>query len=316
MKSSKRVFLSFIGVLCGGSLFCLPCSAQHPIEVQRLSAQADHVRAMMAFSELPERKVTTAATVAMGNSAWALGLNDRAAQAFDRALRDPALGAETRARLFFSRGLIEFQNDNFQIAGHFAERSVSELSVPSPLRAQILALWGESLMKQGDFGSACTKLKQASEEGGDAQLPDVYFRLGSCQRHLGALDDARESFERVPLQHEKAASAIRALATIALDLKRFPQAEFWLAKGKELFPQEFLDGWVDYAKMIALTEQSREQDVKELLSRAAERYPESDGWFQLLRARAELFLWKSARSERALSRGEPATSESPKGASL
>jgi tetratricopeptide (TPR) repeat protein len=251
---------------------------------------------MATFSELPERKVTTAATVAMGNSAWALGLNTRAAQAFDRALRDPALGAETRARLLFSRGLIEFQNKNSQIASLFAERSFAELSSPSPLRAQVLALWGESLMQQNDLGRACEKLGQASREGGELQLPDIFFSLGSCQKKMGALEEAKDSYEHIPLDHEKAPSAIRALAALALDLKRYPQGEFWLMKGRELFPQQFLDGWVDYAHMTILTEQDRASDVRELLAQASERYPQSDGWFQLLRARAEIYLWKASRA--------------------
>jgi tetratricopeptide (TPR) repeat protein len=305
---TPREFIGRVALLtCGWFAVNAPCYAQHPIEVQRLSAEANHVRAMAAFSELPERKVTTAATVAMGNSAWALGLNSRAAQAFDRALRDPALGSEMRARLLFSRGLIEFQNSNFQIASLFAERSFAELPAPSPLRAQVLALWGESLVKQENLGPACTKLTQASEEAGESQLPDIFFSLGGCQKKMGALDEARASYEHIPLEHDKASSAVRALATLALELKRYPQAEFWLMKGRELFPERFLDGWVDYAHMTILTEQGRGDEVRTLLAQATERYPQSDGWFQLLRSRAELFLWKASRAPASPSESEVAS---------
>ncbi|MEI2763971.1 hypothetical protein [Methanothrix soehngenii] len=151
-------------------------------------------------------------------------------------------------------------------------------------------------MRQNDLGRACEKLVQATQEGGETQLPDIFFSLGTCQKRMGALDEARESFEHIPLDHEKAPSAVRALAALALELKRYPQSEFWLMKGRELFPQYFLDGWVDYTHMIIVTEQARDSEVRELLAHATERYPQSDGWFQLLRARAEMYLWKASRA--------------------
>jgi tetratricopeptide (TPR) repeat protein len=277
----------------------LPVGAQHPIDVERFSAQGEYLRAMAAFERLPQQRQTPASVLAAARSAWALGLNTQAAQAFDRALRNPILQPEERARILFARAVIELQSARPQVSTLYAERAVADLPHPSPLRAQVYAVWGRALLALNDIGAACRHLSQAAEESGREQLPEVSFELATCLQKTGRLKEAAESLERIPLDDERASSALRALATIALEMKDFEGAGFWLSKGRELFPSQFLDSWVDYAQVVVAANLERSDDVARMLKESTDRLPPSDPWFQLLRAVAEAYLWQQARSEPA-----------------
>lgn len=272
-------------------------SAQHPIEVERSAASADYFKALVAFDKLPSRRATAAAIAAAGKSAWALGLSERATREFDKALRAPDLNADERARLLLSRGIVEFQEARYQVASLYAERALEQLPQPSPLRSQVWFLWGESLMRSNMQGMAEEKYLHAAEEAASVDQPQVYFRLGECRFKLGKLGQARESFEKIPLQHEQAPHAIRYLAEVALQQKRYEQASFWLEHGREKFPEKFLDSWVDYALMQSAIYESQESKVRDLADAASKRYPPSDSWNVLLQAAAEAYLWSSAKSQ-------------------
>ena len=98
--------------------FVVNVQAQHPVEIQRKTASGDYMAALATYKRMPTRKATAASAVAAGKSAWALGLNDVAKSEFDRALSLGDLNGELDesevGRIYFSRGIIEFQEENYQ----------------------------------------------------------------------------------------------------------------------------------------------------------------------------------------------------------
>ena len=292
--------LALLGV-CGLSAY-----AQHPIEVERAAAQGDYMAALVTYDRLPERRATLGAREAAAASAWGLGLPDRAIEEYDRILKDESLAPQKRARLFLSRGAIELQENRFQVASLFAERSVQQLAEPSPLRAQALLLWGQSLSRLGMAGKAEEKLEQALKESLSADRPDIHYQLAECQLILGKFDEARAHLEQVPLHHERTSKALRYLAQLAVERKDPGQITFWLTKGREDYPRDFLDSWVDYALMSAAIQEENVTRVLDLREQAATRFPPSDHWLTLLQAESEIFLWNEAHGLRGAVMSRPA----------
>lgn len=266
--------------------------AQHSIDVQRLAAAGDHFEALTTFDELPRRRRTTAARIAAARSAWALGLADRALNEYGRALQDHAISDRQQAQILLSRGIIEFQEGRYQVAILQAEKVIELLPEGSTLRANAWLLWGESLVRLSSYGAAEQKYLEALQEASTALLPDIHYLLGECRIRLGKLEDARENFEHVPLEHARTAEAIRRLAELALKGEEYEHAAFWLEKGRSEHPDSFLDSWVDYALVRVAIAQNDRKRVRELRSAASKKYPPSDYWFTLLDAAAEQHEWR------------------------
>ncbi|MCO6431759.1 MAG: tetratricopeptide repeat protein [Deltaproteobacteria bacterium] len=277
-----------------GVLLTAPANAQHPIDVQRLSAKGEHFDALVAYQKLPKRRTTSEAVNAAARSAWALSLPKLAIEEFDKVLQDKNLDQVERARVYLSRGIIEFQEDRFQVAQLYAEKSLALLDEPSPLRSKVWFLWGESLERLGQYGPAEEKYAKALEESLKEEKGDIYFSLGSCQLRLGKFEKARENFEQVPLRHDKTDIAMRRLAQLALQAGQHEQAEFWLIKGRSDYPESFLDSWVDYAMLKIAIKKNDRQQAEEVTERARKQYPPSDPWLVLLESVYAQYRWKSS----------------------
>lgn len=283
-------------LILGLNLLGMECaSAQHPIDVQRKAAEGEYFHSLLAFEKMPKRKATTSARIAAGKSAWALGLTDRAIQEFDNALHDQTLDKVTRARLFLSRGIIEFQEERYQTALLYAQRAAAGLE-SGPLRARIWLLWGQALSKTGSLGAAKEKLTQAYTEANKEDLAEIDYLLGDCALKLGQAEAARAHFESVPLNHERTPDAIRALAKIAIDSGNMESAKFWLRRGRSDFPDNFLDSWVDYALVQVAIKERDTAAVKSIVEQAQGRYAPSDFWLNMLNAAAETHRWQQVPS--------------------
>jgi len=270
--------------------------AQAAIDVQQKAAEGDYMAALKSYDQMPKRKLTTAAVIAAGKSAWALSLPERAKEHFETALQDETLSDTQRARLYLSRGIIEFQEDKPKVALLFAQKAAGLIKTAGPLRSRAWLLWAQVLSTSKEFGAAEDKFKLAMAEADQQDLAEIHFLLGECELKLGKLDAARENFESVPLNHDRTALTIRYLAQIAVDSGKFSSAEFWLSKGRAEYPDEFLDSWVDYALVQVAISQNDRSKVEELRLQAQQKYPPSDFWLNLLNASAEAFFWKVVRS--------------------
>lgn len=265
--------------------------AQHAIDVQRLTSEKDYYEALKIYESLPKRKVTPEAMIAAGKSAWALSLPQKAIDEFEKALRTKELTDTQKARLLLSRGIIEYQEDRFRVAILFAERVIKILNTPSAFRSKAWLLWGESLSSLKSYGAAEEKYKNALKESDQEELPNIYYLLGNSELKLGKLKEARENFERIPLQHAQAPQAMRRLAEISLQEKKYSQVAFWLERGRRDYPDQFIDSWTDYALVQAAINNNDKEKVITLQTQAGNKYPPSDEWLSLLNAAVEEYLW-------------------------
>ncbi len=271
--------------------------AQHPIDVQRYSARGEHLLALHTFDKIPQRKTTLESRIAAARSAWALGLSSRALEEFDRALGDESLEKIERARIQLSKGIIEFQEQRPRVAMLYAEKAASLLPEAGPLRARAWVLWGDALYELESLGAAAEKYEIALEETPVLETPDIYYRLGICQLKLGQPKAAQKSFEQIPMDHDRAASAIRYLAQIAFDNENIEHAAFWLKQGRSQYPEQFLDSWVDYSLMRVALSTGDQDSIQELKSAAEQKYPPSDYWLTMLQAAVEVHAWKNLHKE-------------------
>jgi len=270
-------------------------NAQHPIDVQRLASDGENLKALAMYELLPTRTRTTDARIAAAKSAWALGLNRKAADSFDAILREDTLGADGRARLTLSRGIIEFQEERYPEAALFAEKTVSLLSQPSPLRARAYFLWGQSLSRVQAYGSAQEKLLAALADAAQIDRGDINYVLGFVDIKLGKYPDAEKHLKAIPTDHERAAASVRLLATIALETRQADRAQFWIEKGRKDYPEAFLDSWGDYGLVQIALAKGDLPTARGLMSGAQKQYPPSDPWLILMQASLENAEWKRER---------------------
>lgn len=272
-------------------------AAQHPVDVQRYMARGEYFEALTTFEQLPQRRITTDTRIAAAKSAWALGLMDRAAQELDAALKDDSLPRDERARQTVSRGIIEFQEGRYQDSILYAEKALSLVSGPSPLRARALCLWGQALFKTKAYGAAEEKLTEALKISPESDEAEMRFIRGQIRFRLAKYQDAQADFETIPLDHDRAPLAIRYLARLALEQGNFEGAGFWLTKGRQEFPDYFVDSWVEYARMRIAAQTGDRATMSKLLEQAQKQYPPSDPWIVLAAATAEIGVWQSTESK-------------------
>jgi tetratricopeptide (TPR) repeat protein len=288
----------FIALLAGLLLAQGSAQAQHPVDVQRLTAEGEFFKALAMYELLPARAVTPEARIAAAKSAWALGLNRKAADAFDAILRDPALSNDMRARLTLSRGAIEFQEERYPEASLFAEKAISYLPEPSPLRGRAYLLWGQSLSRSGAHGSAAEKLAAALQDAGANDKPEIYFALGSAEMKLGQFADAERHLKSIPTDHERASATVRLLATIALETHQADRARFWIEKGRKEYSESFIDSWGSYGLLQVALSKGELSAARDVLADSQKQYPPSDPWLILMQAALEQAEWKKGTEAR------------------
>ena len=265
--------------------------AEHPVDVQKLSAEGEHFKALEMYERLPDRRLADDTHIAAAKSAWALGLTKRASDIFDSVLRGSSIDNDERARLTFSRGIIEFQEGRYQEAALFAEKAASHLPEKSPLRGRILLLLGQSLFKAQSYATAEEKLWRALAESAPEDRPDVSLSLGMTQMKLGKLSDAERALKSIPTDHQNAPEAIRMLADISLQNNNGDRARFWIDKGKADYSESFLDSWTDYGLTAAALKSGDVERARKTNQDATRRLPPSDPWLIITQASLEQAEW-------------------------
>jgi tetratricopeptide (TPR) repeat protein len=276
-----------VAALSGSSL----AHAQHPVDVQRLTAEGDYFKALSLYELLPARQLDQDTYISAAKSAWALGLTKQATELFDTVLRNKDLNQDDRARVTLSRAVIEYQEERYQEASLFAEKAVGYLVEKAPLRGRALLLLGQSLLRLGAYASAEQKLVGALSDAASSDRPDVAFSLGTAQLKLGKLTEAERSFKAIPTDHIRAANAVRSLAGISLQTDQGDRARFWIERGKGNYPEAFLDSWSDYGLTTVALKAGDMPQAREVVEKAEKRYPPSDAWLILMQAALEQAEW-------------------------
>ena len=283
------------GLILGALIALLPTAGfgEHPIEVQQLASNSEYYKALVTFDRIPRRQATTESTIAAGRSAWALSLPDRATALFDEALKDTTLPAAERARVLLSKGIIEYQENRHQVAALYAERAMKLLESPSPLRAKVWALHGQTLAALKNYGAAEDKLVNAIAESEPTEAAELHFQLGEVRLKLNKLEDARLDFESIPMGNDRIPQAMRYLGEIALQTGKMSQVSFWLNRGRSEYPDSFLDSWVDYALAEAAIGSDDLEELRRIRIEANQKFAPSDYWITLMNAAAEAFEWRT-----------------------
>ena len=250
------------------------------------------MKAVTMFELLPSKKIVTETKIAAAKSMWALGLNRQAAEAFDAILRDGNLAPDTRVRIVLSRGVIEYQEERYQEATLFAEKAISSMGEPSPLRGRAYLLWGQSLMRTNSYSSAYEKFLKALSDAQGGDKAEVNFALGLVEMKLGKYVDAQKHLEAIPMDHERTAVAIRMLAGLSLETNQQARAKFWIDKGRADYPEAFIDSWGEYGLVQVAISQGNLDEAKRISESAQKRYSPSDAWLVLMQAAVEQAEWK------------------------
>lgn len=288
----RRVIVSLLVCAAWGLSRGADCAhAQHSVEVQKLSADGEHLKALAMFEFLPSKKIAREARIAAAKSAWALGLNRQAADEFDAILRDSQLQPDMRTRLVLSRGVIEYQEERYQEAALFAEKAIGYMTESSPLRGRAYLLWGQSLMRTGAYPMAHEKFSKSLEDVSSSDRADAHFSLGLVEMKLGRYQDAQKHFELVPTDHDRTAVAVRMLAAISLETKQQDRAKFWIEKGKLDHPEAFVDSWGDYGLVQVALAKGDIEEARRVTDLASKRFPPSDSWLILMQAALEQAEW-------------------------
>ncbi|NBW41188.1 hypothetical protein EBR25_09330 [bacterium] len=287
-----KVYL-FLSIILALLVLTDRSQAQHPIDIQKLTASGHYYEALVLFEKLPERRVTPEAIESAARSAWGLSLLDKATSYLDQLLREESLSNEKRAKILSMRAMIELHGKKPRVAILFGERAQELLPSATELRGSILMLLGDAHSALDQFGAARGFYLQAFDEVSEELIADTAFRIAEVERHLGNLEEAISFYRKVPVSHERAPEAMRALSEVALQLKDYGGVRVWLTKGRELYPDYFLDSWVEYALGRSAFELDEIRALKKIRQAAAEKYPLSDSWITLLNALAESAEWNT-----------------------
>jgi tetratricopeptide (TPR) repeat protein len=290
MKSLLKLplFLSVITVIA----MPVAAVAQHAAEVQKLSADGEHMKALAMYELLPNKKLVSETRIAAAKSAWALGLNRQAAEGFDAILRDPTLQPDIRTRLILSRGVIEYQEERYQEAALYAEKAISYMRESVPLRGRAYLLWGQSLLRTGAYLSAHDKFEKGLQDVQPQDRAEAHFALGLVDLKLARYAEAQKNLEAIPMDHARTPVAVRMLAAISLETNQYDRARFWIEKGKTDHPEAFVDSWGDYGLVQAALARGDMVEARRITEIAQKQFAPSDSWLILMQSSLEVAEWK------------------------
>ena len=266
--------------------------AEHPINVQKNAINKEYYKAMVSFEKLPRQKLNKDVLLSAAQSAWALSLPNEAIELFDKILDDPNTSNKEKAKIYIYKGIIDFQEGKYSTSQIFAKKALSfKENISESLKSAALKLLGDSYFKLKLFGEAKKEYVKALKCADNNQKPSIYLQKGMSEFYLGSFDDAQKDLQKVSMDNEDAPLAIKLLMKILLEKKDYQKLKKWIEVSNTEFPNEFIDSWIEYAKVkIAISENNKREALK-ILESAKEKYPESDSWINLARASLETYLW-------------------------
>lgn len=275
------------------NLICVSNSlAEHPINVQKNAINKEYYKAMVSFERLPRQKLNKEVLLSAAQSAWALSLPDTAIELFDKILDDKNISNKEKAKIYLYKGIIDFQEGKYSISQIFAKKALSfSNDISESLKSAALKLLGDSYFKLKLYGEAKREYIEALKYADNNQQPSIYLQKGMAEFYLGSFDEAQKDLQKVSMDNEDAPLAIKLLMKILLEKKDYQKLKKWIEVLNIEFPDEFIDSWIDYAKVkVAISEDNKREALK-VLEFAKDKYPESDSWINLARASLETYLW-------------------------
>ena len=190
----------------------------------------------------------------------------------------------------FSKAIIHFQEGRADESLMLSQKLLGDLNESSPFRARVLTLAAQSLIRMGSKAQAEEKLVQAFKEASYLERSDIAFQLADLQNQLGRWEEAKQYLRTINFDEDRSPEALRLLVQISISRKEFEDAQTWLSKGQELFPEQFSDSWTYYAAGIVAAQRGDGERLENILTQAKLKLAPSDGWLTLLDAVNESFL--------------------------
>lgn len=273
-----------------------PSHAQHRAQIEAANQRGDHFETLLTFDKVSKRKLSTDSYLAAAKSAWALSLPDRALSDFDLAVESEQLSREQKEQIRFSKAIIHFQEGRADESLMQSQKLYADLAESSPFRARVLALAAQSLIKMGSKAQAEEKLIQAFAESSYLERSDIAYQLAELQNQLGRWEEAKRYLRTIGFEEERAPEALRLLVQISISLKEFSEAQAWLDKSREIFPDQPRDSWTYYVSGLLAAQRGDGRKLGEIVAEAQEKLAPSDGWHTLLQAEHESFLARSMKA--------------------
>jgi tetratricopeptide (TPR) repeat protein len=266
--------------------------AEEAITVQVLASRGEYYPALVTFDKLPKRKITVESKIAAARSAWALNLHERAAGLFEQALESPSLTATDKGRIYLSRGIIELQQEHYQMASLLGKKALEHVTEVGPLRAKMLLLIGQAQYHLKNYGETYAVLSDASNQSDGDDEGEVQFLLGESAYSLNRISEAEDHFKAVPYGHERTAETFRKLAELNLQQNKPDKVKFWIEKGQKDFPEQFIDSWTQYALIESSIQLNDIETMRSIRMQANQKYSASDFWLGLINAATEHKEWQ------------------------
>ena len=297
--STHKISFYKIGIavlLCASSLH-----AQAPIDIERKTAGGEYMVALTMYDRMPKRVLTPLSIIAAAKSAWALGLSERALAEYDTVIRSEKLSVLELSRVNFAKAAIFLQQQKYQLAVLSVDEALSKLQNPSPLRGAMLMLKAQALAAQNLYPGAVEILLRAQSEIGDESQIEFNYLLGKNLTQVGRYAEAKDVLRKIPSTHERAPDGIRELIHISDAEGDYKKAAMWVTKGRESYPDSFLDSWCDYLLVqgaIAADNGSADarEEIKLLKQTALKRLAPSDSWLALIIAAVEQHSWANGQA--------------------
>lgn len=265
------------------------------LTIRELSEQGKHFEAIIRV-EKDNSYRPLGEIIAAAKSAWALSLISHARKYWDLALSHKDCVGTERARVLLARGLMEFQERNFEQARSIAEEGTSYIN-ESELRGELWLLIGESLRAQELFSLSETYLDKAVSESTGHRKQEAILSLAAVKKQLGKTDDARNTLTKVELSSQVTVKALTELVHIDAQKNNAQGVRTWIQEGRKSFPSEFSSSQIGFQHVRAMLSDGLLDDAEKEIQKVSREVHADDVWLQLSRSLVEEYKGSLAMKE-------------------
>ncbi len=251
-------------------------------------------RALVSFESSEKNKISLSDKLAAAESAWMLGLVNRAKEIWEEVLADNSFKGKKRYQVILSKAILEIQEGNFDKAREIAERNLANIK-DTKLKAEFYLLIGESLSSQKAYTQAENYYIEAVERSSGDLKNEALYLLGESQFNLGIYKDARKSFLSIEVNSPYAVRALLRLIEIDFQNRNYSRVSNWIKKGKEKYSKKFENPWIRYVSICCLLELRKLKVAKKELEDFKKWYDEKNTWYELSKAAVESANFKNLK---------------------
>ncbi len=279
-------------LLIGIGLFVPSVLAESPSAIQQMSADGDHYRAMVAWERSSKRQMTPQAILAAAESSWALGLEAQALDLVSKAVATGQLTKREHARALIMQAVVHRQRGEFDLSYLRASHAREQVTQDDPFAVRAGVILVDVLIEQRKYEQARILAKQTKVYAEPDLKAELTFKEAQAARAREDESGARTLLLEIPRNHGRAAETLRLLSELAVSRGDFNEAKLFLERGREDFPDKFLDSWTLYQLAKASAEMGERNKAEDYIVELQRSFPESDPWRVVAIAYMEQKAWR------------------------